>query len=227
MTGFWRAQHVDHTASRSEAAQPHPANCSALVIALGRQPPAARREDHHANHLPRGSRGLAHRPRRHGHVRELTAPSPTRRSPSAPSTGPSTSASPSSTPPRSTARTTTRSSSAGPSRTAATRSCSPPSSASSPTPGGAGQSRQHPGQHPDRRRGLAGEARHRPHRPVLPAPRRPEHAHRGDGRRPGRAGRRGQDPPHRPVRGLGRHHPSRSRRAPHHRAAVGVLAVDP
>jgi hypothetical protein len=67
----------------------------------------------------------------------------------------------------------------------------------------------------------------RPHRPVLPAPRRPGHAHRGNGWCPGRTGRRGQDPPHRPVRGLGRYHPPRSCRALHHRAAVGVLAVDP
>src|SRR5437867_3638773 len=42
-------------------------------------------------------------------------------------------------------------------------------------------------------------ARHRPHRPVLPAPGRPEHSYRGDNRRPGRVGRRGQGPAHRPV----------------------------
>ena len=87
--------------------------------------------------------------------------------------------------------------------------------------------RQQPGQHPHRRRGLAAAAGHRPHRPLLPAPGRPEHAHRGHRRGAGRTGRRGQDPPHRPVRGLGRHHPPRPRRPPDHRAAVGVLAVDP
>ena len=37
----------------------------------------------------------------------------------------------------------------------------------------------------------------------------------------------GQDPPHRPVRGLDRHHPPGPRRPPGHRTAVGVLAVDP
>ena len=87
--------------------------------------------------------------------------------------------------------------------------------------------RQQPGQHPHRGRGLAAAAGHRPHRPVLPAPGRPEHADRGHRRRAGRTGRRGQGPPHRPVRGLGRHDPPRPRRAPDHRPAVGVLAVDP
>ena len=38
---------------------------------------------------------------------------------------------------------------------------------------------------------------------------------------------RGQGSPHRAVRGRGRHDPPRPRRAPDHRAAVGVLAVDP
>ena len=70
-------------------------------------------------------------------------------------------------------------------------------------------------------------ARHRPHRPLLPAPRRPQHADRGHRRRAGRTGRRGQGPPHRAVRGRRRHDPPRARRAPDHRAAVGVLAVDP
>ena len=42
-----------------------------------------------------------------------------------------------------------------------------------------------------------------------------------------RAGRRGQGPPHRPVRGWTGHHPPRPRRPSDHRAAVGVLAVDP
>ena len=95
------------------------------------------------------------------------------------------------------------------------------------TPAAARAHRQQPGEHPRRRRGLAQAARHRPHRPVLPAPGRPEHADRGHRRRAGRAGRRGQGPPHRPVRGLGRHHPARPRRPPDHRPAVRVLAVDP
>ncbi len=64
-----------------------------------------------------------------------------------------------------------------------------------------GVARQQPGEHPRRGRGLPQAARHRPHRPLLPAPRRPEHPDRGDRRRPGRARRRGQGPPHRPVRG--------------------------
>ena len=42
-------------------------------------------------------------------------------------------------------------------------------------------------------------ARRRPHRPLLPAPRRPEDADRGDGRRDGRAGRGGQGALPRPV----------------------------
>ena len=84
-----------------------------------------------------------------------------------------------------------------------------------------------PARHPYRRRGLAAAARHRPHRPLLPAPRRPEHADRGHRRRAGRPGGRGQGPPHRPVRGRRRHDPPRARGPPDHRAAVGVLAVDP
>jgi acetolactate synthase-1/2/3 large subunit len=51
------------------------------------------------------------------------------------------------------------------------------------------------------------------------APCRPEDPHRGHRRRFGRVGRRGQGPPHRPVRGRPRHNPARSRRAPDHRAA--------
>ena len=65
-------------------------------------------------------------------------------------------------------------------------------------------SRQQPRQHPHRRRGLAAATRHRPHRPLLPAPGRPEHADRGHRRGAGRTGRRGQGPPHRPLRGVGR-----------------------
>ena len=156
------------------------------------------------------------------------APAPTTRSPSAPSTGPWSWASPSSTPPRSTARTPTRSSLGRALKgrrdevVLATKF-----GLISHAGDGAVAPRQQPGQHPHRRRGLAEAAGHRPHRPVLPAPRRPEHADRGDRRRAGRAGRRGQDPPHRPVRGRPGHHPPRARRPPDHRAAVGVLAVDP
>ena len=64
----------------------------------------------------------------------------------------------------------------GHSRGAATRSCSPPSSASISHAGaGPWTARQQPRQHPRRRRRLPEAARHRPHRPVLPAPRRPRH----------------------------------------------------
>ena len=78
-----------------------------------------------------------------------------------------------------------------------------------------------------RRRGVPAPARHRPHRPVLPAPRRPEHADRGDRRRRRRADRRRQGPALRPLRGQPGDHPPRPRRAPGHRAADRVLAVDP
>ena len=135
----------------------------------------------------------------------------------APSTARSTSASPPcSTPPRSTAPTPTRNWSAEPSRTTATRSCWPPSSILiSHAGGGPGHLDNHAQQHPHRRRGLAAAAGHRPHRPVLPTPGRPDHADRGHRRGAGRlTGGRGQDPPHRPVRGLGRHHPPRPRRPP-------------
>ena len=92
---------------------------------------------------------------------------------------------------------------------------------------GPGESGQQPGQHPHRRGGFAETARHRPDRPVLPAPRRPQHPHRGHHRCRRRTDRRGQGPPHRAVGGVGLHHPPRARRAPDHRATVGVLAVDP
>ena len=87
--------------------------------------------------------------------------------------------------------------------------------------------RQQPGEHPDRGRGLTEAAGDRPHRPLLPASRRPEHPHRGHRRRPGRTGGRGQGPAHRPVGGRTRHDPSRPRRAPDRRAADRVLPVDP
>ena len=70
-------------------------------------------------------------------------------------------------------------------------------------------------------------ARHRPDRPVLPAPRRPRHPDRGHHRRRRRTHRRGQGPPHRAVGGVGLHDPQGTRRSPDHRPAVGVLAVDP
>ena len=61
------------------------------------------------------------------------------------------------------------------------------------------------------------------HRPLLPAPRRPEGADRGDGRRDGRAGRRGQGSLPRPVRGGGRRRsvaPTRCTRSPRCRAST-------
>ena len=70
-------------------------------------------------------------------------------------------------------------------------------------------------------------ARRRPPRPLLPAPRRPDGADRGDRRRDGRARRGRQGAPPRAVRGVARHHPPSPRDAPDHRAAVGVLAVHP
>ncbi len=80
---------------------------------------------------------------------------------------------------------------------------------------------------PHRDRGLAEAARDRPRRHLLPAPRRPRDADRGDGRRPRRARRRGQDPPHRALRGRAGDDPPRPRDPPDHGAAVGVLALDP
>ena len=74
-------------------------------------------------------------------------------------------------------------------------------------------------------RGVAAAARRRPHRPLLPAPRRPGDADRGDRRRDGRARRGGQGALPRPVRGGARDDPPRARRAPDPRAADRVLAV--
>ena len=87
--------------------------------------------------------------------------------------------------------------------------------------------RQQPGEHPHRGRGLLEAAADRPHRPLLPAPGRPEHAHRRDRRRPGRAGGRGKGPARRPVRGRAGNDPPRPRRAPDRRATDRVLPVDP
>ena len=62
--------------------------------------------------------------------------------------------------------------------------------------------RQQPaGGHPRRGRRVAAAAAHRRHRPALPAPRRPGRAHRGRGRDRQGAGRGGQGPPLRAVRG--------------------------
>ena len=90
-------------------------------------------------------------------------------------------------------------------RTAATRSCWPPSSATSAARTGSSAASTaarttsgRPATPVLRRLGR------RPHRPLLPAPGRPEHADRGDRRRDGRAGRRRQGPIPRAVRGLGR-----------------------
>ena len=71
-----------------------------------------------------------------------------------------------------------------------------------------------------------GPARGRGHRPVLPAPAAADGRDRGDRRRDGRAGRRGQGPLPRPVRGQQRPAAPRLRGAPDHRRAERVLAVD-
>ena len=84
----------------------------------------------------------------------------------------------------------TRSWSAAPSRAGATRSCSPPSSATCAAPDGAflgvnGKPeyvRTVPATRACKRLGVDRD------RSLLPAPRRPQHADRGDGRRDGRAG---------------------------------------
>ena len=75
-------------------------------------------------------------------------------------------------------------------------------------------------------RRLAEAPRRRPHRPLLPAPRRPRDADRGDRRRDGRARAGGQGPLPRPVRGRPGHPRRAPRRAPDHRPADRVLAVD-
>ena len=83
---------------------------------------------------------------------------------------------------------TTRSSSGARSAAGATRSCSPPSSASCATRGWQLAGRQRAaGVRARRVRGDPAAARRRYDRPLLPAPRRPEGADRGDGRRAGGA----------------------------------------
>jgi hypothetical protein len=55
----------------------------------------------------------------------------------------------------------------------------------------------------------------------------PDSPHRGHRRRPGRSHHRRQDRSHRPVGGRSDDHPPRTRGAPDHRGAVGVLPMDP
>ena len=76
-------------------------------------------------------------------------------------------------------------------------------------------------------RGVPAAPRLRPHRPLLPAPRRPPHADRGDRRRDGRARPGGQGPLPRALGGLGGDDPPRPRRPPDHGRPERVLAVDP
>ena len=76
-------------------------------------------------------------------------------------------------------------------------------------------------------RGLARAPRDRPDRSLLPAPHGPERADRGDGRGDGRAGRGGQDPPHRAQRGGAGADPQGARHPSDHGGADGVLALDP
>ena len=111
--------------------------------------------------------------------------------------------------------------------TAATRSCSPRSSATSAarTASFLGVNGK-PGLRAHGLRRVAAAARRRPHRPLLPAPRRQDGPDRGDRRRDGGARRGGQGPPPRALGGLAGHDPARARRPPDHGAADRVLAVD-
>ncbi len=81
--------------------------------------------------------------------------------------------------------------------------------------------------HPPGVRRIAQAARRGPHRSLLPAPGGPLGPDRGDGRRDGRAGAGGQGQASRAERSVRANHPSRGARAPDHRAADGVLALDP
>ena len=76
-------------------------------------------------------------------------------------------------------------------------------------------------------RRLAPAAGRRPHRPLLPAPRRSGSPHRRDRRRDGGAGAAGEGALPRPVRGGARDHPPGARRTPDLRPADRVLAVEP
>ena len=86
--------------------------------------------------------------------------------------------------------------------------------------------RRQPGVRAQRVRRSLAAPRHRPHRPLLPAPRRSEHADRGDRRGDGRAGAGGQGALPRPLGGERRDDPPRARGAPDHSRADRVLAVD-
>ena len=146
---------------------------------------------------------------------------------SAPSTGPSSSASPTSTPPRSTGPSTAKKSSDGPSRAAATRWIATkfglvPHHGDSHLRHG-----QQPREHLGSGRGLPAAPRHRLHRPLLPAPCRPEHVDRGDRGSRRRPHRRRQGAPLRTLRGRAGHDPPGTRRATGHRASDRVLPVDP
>ena len=94
--------------------------------------------------------------------------------------------------------------------------------------------RRAPGRDPRRRRvrglGLRRQPRaprRRADRSLLPAPRRPERADRGHGRRDGRARARGQGARARSLRVLRRDPAPRLRRAPDRRGAERVFAVEP
>ncbi len=78
-----------------------------------------------------------------------------------------------------------------------------------------------------RLRGVAAASCGRPHRPLLPASRRPGRADRGDRRRHVGARRRRQGALPRALRGLSRDDPSRTRRPSDQRPAERVLALEP
>ena len=80
--------------------------------------------------------------------------------------------------------------------------------------------------HPRGLRGLAAATRRRRDRPLLPAPRRPRRAGRGQLRRDGRARRRGQGARARALRGRRADPRARGGDPPDRRAAVGALALD-
>ena len=75
-------------------------------------------------------------------------------------------------------------------------------------------------------RGEPEAARRRGDRPLLPAPRRPQHAHRGDGGRHGGARAAGQGAPPRALGSVAPHHRARPQGASHRRAADRIFAVD-
>src|SRR6266540_3382615 len=84
---------------------------------------------------------------------------------------------------------------------------------------------QPPRTHQGHRRGLPAPAGRGPHRPALPAPRRPRRADRGRRRHGEGPHRRRQGRPLRPLRGRRRGHPPRPRRAAGHRPAERILAL--